>query len=261
MCIRDRGPPARHSLDLVTLDASLADASESLRVLTQYRAARLPPPGETMAFAPLKDIKPITFVRRATFASARAEGEGEETVTRSRDTTTTSDDGGGGPRTTTTTTGLPHALAAAEESDSEGARDEPTWLSPSAPRRSLGRPDVSASIRRWEEAAYLDTWTTVAICRALSLENALTLFAATLLERRIAIFSPNLGEVSAIVLGVTGAALRPLRWQSLSLPVTPESMFGFLDAPVPFVLGVQRKTSEARRATSGLVRVLSLIHI
>ena len=248
------GPPARHSLDLVTLDASLADASESLRVLTQYRAARLPPPGETMAFAPLKDIKPITFVRRATFASARAEGEGEETVTRSRETTT-SDDGGGGPRTTTTTTGLPHALAAAEESDSEGARDEPTWLSPSAPRRSLGRPDVSASIRRWEEAAYLDTWTTVAICRALSLENALTLFAATLLERRIAIFSPNLGEASAIVLGVTGAALRPLRWQSLSLPVTPESMFGFLDAPVPFVLGVQRKTSEARRATSGLVRV------
>jgi hypothetical protein len=89
----------------------------------------------------------------------------------------------------------------------------------------------------------------------LSLENALTLFAATLLERRIAIFSPNLGEASAIVLGVTGAALRPLRWQSLSLPVTPESMFGFLDAPVPFVLGVQRKTSEARRLTSGLVRV------
>ena len=259
------GPPARHSLDLVTLDASLAAASESLRVLTQYRAARLPPPGETMAFAPLKDIKPITFVRRATFASARAEGEGEETVTRiSRETTTTkgNDGGGGGPRTTTTTTtgGLPHALASAEASDEasdseSGARDEPTWLSPSASRLSSGRTYVSASIRRWEEAAYLDTWTTVAICRALSLENALTLFAATLLERRIAIFSPNLGEASAVVLGVTGAALRPLRWQSLSLPVTPESMFGFLDAPVPFVLGVQRKTSEARRATSGLVRV------
>ena len=37
----------------------------------------------------------------------------------------------------------------------------------------------------------------------------------------------------------------PPRWQCLLMPVTPSSMMPLLDAPVPFVLGVQYKTQEA----------------
>ena len=47
------------------------------------------------------------------------------------------------------------------------------------------------------------------------------------------------------------ALLRPLQWQSLMLPVLPQSMISFLDAPVPFIVGVQHKTAEVR-SRSGL---------
>ncbi len=38
--------------------------------------------------------------------------------------------------------------------------------------------------------------------------------------------------------------LRPFGWHGLLLPVTPASMMAFLEAPVPFALGVQYKTAE-----------------
>jgi hypothetical protein len=43
----------------------------------------------------------------------------------------------------------------------------------------------------------------------------------------------------------------------LVLPVLPDTMFDFLDAPVPYVVGVRRKTHETRTATSlpGVVRL------
>ena len=39
------------------------------------------------------------------------------------------------------------------------------------------------------------------------------------------------------------------------LPVLPQDMISFLEAPVPFVVGVQHKTSEVRRCTKDLSRV------
>eukprot|EP00879_Flechtneria_rotunda_P029127 GHRR01031396.1.p1 GENE.GHRR01031396.1~~GHRR01031396.1.p1 ORF type:complete len:181 (+),score=37.00 GHRR01031396.1:416-958(+) len=49
--------------------------------------------------------------------------------------------------------------------------------------------------------------------------------------------------------------LRPFSWQSLMLPVTPRSMMAFLEAPVPFVLGVQYKTPDVATRCHGLMRV------
>lgn len=71
----------------------------------------------------------------------------------------------------------------------------------------------------------------------------MTVVTAALLERQLVFFCPHISVLSGCVLGVL-PLLRPYAWQSLLMPVTPLSMMGFLDAPVPFVLGVQYKTSE-----------------
>ncbi|KAI3829795.1 hypothetical protein L1987_03923 [Smallanthus sonchifolius] len=91
-----------------------------------------------------------------------------------------------------------------------------------------------------EEAVSLSKWTTITICRALSLQNVLLLLAAVLLEKQVIITSPNLGVLSATVLSLIPMIL-PFEWQSLFLPVLPGKMFDFLDAPVPFVVGILHK--------------------
>ncbi|KAI7734858.1 hypothetical protein M8C21_008796 [Ambrosia artemisiifolia] len=91
-----------------------------------------------------------------------------------------------------------------------------------------------------EEAVSLSNWTTITICRALSLQNILSLLAAVLLEKQVIITSPNLGVLSATVLSLIPLIL-PFEWQSLFLPVLPGKMFDFLDAPVPFVVGILHK--------------------
>jgi hypothetical protein len=58
------------------------------------------------------------------------------------------------------------------------------------------------------------------------------------------VFCPHIGTLCASVLALV-PLLRPFVWQSLLLPVTPVTMRGFLEAPVPFVLGLQYKTPEA----------------
>lgn len=80
------------------------------------------------------------------------------------------------------------------------------------------------------------------------------MLTALLLEKQIVVFSPSLPLLCAVVLSAL-PLLRPYAWHSLLLPVTPSSMLGFLDAPVPFILGVQYKTQRIAARTAGLVCV------
>ena len=102
-----------------------------------------------------------------------------------------------------------------------------------------------------------DRWRTATACRVLSLETMLTAATAALLERRMVVAHPNLGELSAIVFALTSAMLKPLTHRSLVLPIVPDTMYDLLEAPVPFVLGVRYKTPETRSALKqpGLVRL------
>eukprot|EP00271_Cylindrocystis_brebissonii_P004863 TRINITY_DN16781_c0_g1_i1.p1 TRINITY_DN16781_c0_g1~~TRINITY_DN16781_c0_g1_i1.p1 ORF type:complete len:740 (-),score=110.14 TRINITY_DN16781_c0_g1_i1:1248-3467(-) len=105
-----------------------------------------------------------------------------------------------------------------------------------------------------EEAQMTAPWTITILCSLLSLKNILVLVEAALLEKQIVFVSPNLGILSALVLSVI-PLIRPYVWHSLLLPILPDDMLGFLEAPVPFVVGVQHKTPEVRQRTSNLVRV------
>lgn len=105
-----------------------------------------------------------------------------------------------------------------------------------------------------EEATALSIWTIACICGSLRLENVLTLFAGALLEKQILVVCSNLGILSALVLSVI-PLIRPYQWQSLLMPVLPNDMLEFLDAPVPYVVGIKNKTSEVQSKIANVILV------
>ncbi|KAL1143210.1 hypothetical protein V6Z11_A11G146600 [Gossypium hirsutum] len=119
---------------------------------------------------------------------------------------------------------------------------------------SLEPSEVDAKLAAAEEAFALSVWTTATICRVLSLDSILAVLAGVLLEKQVVVISPNLGVLSAVVLSIV-PLIRPFQWQSLFLPVLPMRMLDFLDAPVPFLVGVQHKPNELKMKASNLVQV------
>ncbi|XP_057415703.1 uncharacterized protein LOC130710441 [Lotus japonicus] len=105
-----------------------------------------------------------------------------------------------------------------------------------------------------EDATALSIWTVACICGILRLENVLTFFAAVLLEKQIVVLSSNLGILSASVLSVI-PLIQPYRWQSLLMPVLPSDMHEFLDAPVPYVVGITNKNSEVQSKFANVILV------
>ena len=72
--------------------------------------------------------------------------------------------------------------------------------------------------------------------------------AGVLLERQVVFFCPHIGQLSTAVLSMI-PLLRPFAWQSMLMPVLPahDSMLHLLDAPVPFLLGMQVSQASASR--------------
>ncbi|KAM7470264.1 hypothetical protein LguiA_008447 [Lonicera macranthoides] len=105
-----------------------------------------------------------------------------------------------------------------------------------------------------EEATALSVWTIACMCGSLQLEHVLILFAGALLEKQIVVICSNLGILSAVVLSII-PLIRPYQWQSLLMPVLPEDMLDFLDAPVPYVVGVKNKTSEVESKLTNVILV------
>jgi hypothetical protein len=105
-----------------------------------------------------------------------------------------------------------------------------------------------------EEATALSIWAVACLCGTLRLEHVLTFFAGALLEKQIVVVCSNLGILSASVLSVI-PLIRPYQWQSLLMPVLPNDMLDFLDAPVPYIVGVRNKTSEVQSKLTNVILV------
>uniref|UniRef100_A0A453PRJ1 UDENN domain-containing protein n=1 Tax=Aegilops tauschii subsp. strangulata TaxID=200361 RepID=A0A453PRJ1_AEGTS len=72
------------------------------------------------------------------------------------------------------------------------------------------------------------------------------------MEKQIVIVCSNLGMLSASVLSII-PLIRPYQWQSLLIPVLPNDMLDFLDAPVPYIVGVQNKTPDLQSRLANAV--------
>lgn len=203
-----------------------------------YAGAPVPAPGAALVWDPFPGVAPGPLAYRRPPASAASallparpgEGEGEE---------------GGGAR-----------------------------------RRPFPRAVTAAA----ECAACLAPWAVAVAAAALPLDALLTFLSAALLEVPAVVFCPDLATLSACVLAVGGPLLAPFQWQSLLLPVLPvvgaaagggggaggsggaapspspsddhsAALLSILDAPVPFIAGLQYKTPAVAARCGGLVRV------
>lgn len=119
---------------------------------------------------------------------------------------------------------------------------------------SLELAEAHSALLVEEEATAFSVWAVACICGSLRLENVLTLFAGALLEKQIVFVCSNLGILSASVLSIV-PLIRPYQWQSWLMPVLPNDMLDFLDAPVPYIVGVKNKTSEVQSKLTNVILV------
>ncbi|KAF3672852.1 DENN domain-containing protein isoform 2 [Capsicum annuum] len=121
-------------------------------------------------------------------------------------------------------------------------------------RSSLELAEAHNALMVEEEATALSVWAVACLCGSLRLEHVLTLFVGALLEKQIVVVCTNLGILSACILSII-PLIRPYQWQSLLMPVLPNDMLDFLDAPVPYIVGVKNKTSEVQSKLTNAILV------
>lgn len=76
---------------------------------------------------------------------------------------------------------------------------------------------------------------------AINVDNMIELFASALNERHILVTSKRLDRLSACVQALN-TLLYPLNWQHIFIPVLPSDLLAYLQAPMPFLIGVPEPT-------------------
>lgn len=71
----------------------------------------------------------------------------------------------------------------------------------------------------------------------LGIEHVIQLFTCVLLENQVLLRSSDYNKLMIVGEAVT-SLLFPFTWQHVYAPILPASLFHFLDAPVPFVMGL-----------------------
>ncbi|XP_076578118.1 DENN domain-containing protein 5B isoform X2 [Chaetodon auriga] len=79
----------------------------------------------------------------------------------------------------------------------------------------------------------------------LGVENLVQVFTCTLLEMQILLYSQDYQRLMTVAEGIT-TLLFPFQWQHVYVPILPASLLHFLDAPVPYLMGLQSKEGADR---------------
>ncbi|XP_021965831.1 DENN domain-containing protein 5B isoform X2 [Folsomia candida] len=79
--------------------------------------------------------------------------------------------------------------------------------------------------------------------RLLDLDSFLQLFTCVLLENQVLLYSRDLYRLMLVAETVT-ALLFPFAWQHVYVPILPSTLHHFLDAPVPFIMGLHASDSS-----------------
>ncbi|XP_072448386.1 DENN domain-containing protein 5A isoform X2 [Chiloscyllium punctatum] len=79
----------------------------------------------------------------------------------------------------------------------------------------------------------------------LGLENVLQLFTCALLEIQILLYSQHYQRLMTVAESIT-TILFPCQWQHVYVPILPASLLHFLDAPVPYLMGLHSNGQDDR---------------
>ena len=79
-----------------------------------------------------------------------------------------------------------------------------------------------------------------ALFRCLSLENIVALFEYTMSESRIIFLSSHTGMLH-LACHALASLMYPLKWASIFIPILPARLLSALDAPCPYIVGIERR--------------------
>ncbi|XP_030644584.1 DENN domain-containing protein 5B isoform X3 [Chanos chanos] len=79
----------------------------------------------------------------------------------------------------------------------------------------------------------------------LGVENLVQLFTCVLLEMQILLYSQDYQRLMVVAESIN-TLLFPFQWQHVYVPILPASLLHFLDAPVPYLMGLQSKEDTDR---------------
>ncbi|KAI8630717.1 dDENN domain-containing protein [Xylariaceae sp. FL1651] len=82
-----------------------------------------------------------------------------------------------------------------------------------------------------------------ALFRSLSLENIVTLFEYAMSESRIILLSSHTAMLH-LASHALASLLYPLTWASIFIPVLPARLLSALDAPCPYIVGIERRYDD-----------------
>uniref|UniRef100_A0A8C4FGR7 DENN domain-containing protein 5B n=1 Tax=Dicentrarchus labrax TaxID=13489 RepID=A0A8C4FGR7_DICLA len=79
----------------------------------------------------------------------------------------------------------------------------------------------------------------------LGVDNMVQLFTCALLETQVLLCSQDYQRLMTVAEGIT-TLLFPFQWQHIYLPIVSAPLHHLLDAPVPFLIGIQRREGAQR---------------
>lgn len=109
---------------------------------------------------------------------------------------------------------------------------------------------LSELARRPDDTLRPATEDAAPLLRAVGAAGLVALFAALLLERRVVLVSASPRTLARGVFAAQGA-LWPFAWQHVCIPVLPAALAGYLEAPMPFLIGAPRAHYLRARACAG----------
>ncbi|KAJ7998153.1 hypothetical protein DPEC_G00219640 [Dallia pectoralis] len=94
----------------------------------------------------------------------------------------------------------------------------------------------------------------------LGVENLVSLLTSVLLENQVLLLSNDYQRLMTVSECIT-TLLFPFQWCHIYLPVLPASLHHLLDAPVPFIIGIQRQDAGTQRSAMDLSNEANLCFV
>ena len=93
----------------------------------------------------------------------------------------------------------------------------------------------------------------------LGVENVVKLLIIVLLEHQILVYSSEFDKLMLVCEAIT-TLMYPFKWPHVYVPILPPSLENFLDAPVPYIMGLLRPTHDLELYKRGTVGILDIDH-
>ncbi len=91
----------------------------------------------------------------------------------------------------------------------------------------------------------------------LGVENAIKLVTCVLLEHQVLVYSSEVDKLMLVCESAT-ALMYPFAWPHVYVPILPPNLENFLDAPVPYMMGLLRRAHDIELSKKGSVCIVDI---